>query len=61
MLTGLEMATPVLDEPSPFSYTKHPHLLQMSMCWLLAGALPPIYSQPQKVNSANTNNAGMLV
>lgn len=55
------MATPVLDEPSPFGFTKHPHTLQMSMCWLLAGALPPIYSQPQKVNSSNPNNPGTCV
>jgi TLD len=40
---GLELATPVLEKASPF-----PSLLPVSLAWLLAGALPPMYSRPVK-------------
>ncbi|KAK9753224.1 tld [Popillia japonica] len=47
LAAGLELTTPVLEQPNPFgSKVPHPHLLQMSMSWLLAGALGPIYSRP---------------
>lgn len=56
---GLELATPVLEQPNPFTQVKpHPHLLTMSMSWLLAGALPHIYSQPQKALSPNNSGVG---
>ncbi|KAJ3651107.1 hypothetical protein Zmor_017166 [Zophobas morio] len=55
---GLELATPVLEHPPPFGQ-KHPHLLQMSMSWLLAGALPPVYSRPQKAHSPSNSGVGL--
>ncbi|CAG9815070.1 unnamed protein product [Phaedon cochleariae] len=57
---GLELATPVLDQPNPFAQAKpHPHLLTMSMSWLLAGALPPLYSRPQKAQSPSSSGNGL--
>jgi hypothetical protein len=55
---GLELATPVLEHPPPFGQ-KHPHLLHMSMSWLLAGALPPVYSRPQKAHSPSNSGVGL--
>ncbi|KAL1501555.1 hypothetical protein ABEB36_006856 [Hypothenemus hampei] len=59
--TGLELATPVLEQPSPFGQSKnpHPHLLTMSLSWLLAGALPPLYSRPQKASSPGSSATGL--
>jgi hypothetical protein len=51
------LATPVLEHPPPFGQ-KHPHLLHMSMSWLLAGALPPVYSRPQKAHSPSNSGVG---
>lgn len=58
---GLELATPVLEHPPPFGHNHkpHPHLLQMSMSWLLAGALPPVYSRPQRANSPSSSGVGL--
>lgn len=58
---GLELTTPVLEQGNPFgNKSPRPHLLQMSMSWLLAGALPPIYSKPKKHNSPNNSGTGKL-
>jgi hypothetical protein len=56
---GLELATPVLEQ-EPFFQGKHvhPHLLQMSMSWLLAGALPSAYSRPQRAHSPDNSGVG---
>ncbi|CAH1991182.1 unnamed protein product [Acanthoscelides obtectus] len=57
---GLELTTPVLEQPNPFAQAKpHPHLLTMSMSWLLAGALPPLYSTPQKAHSPSNSGVGL--
>ncbi|XP_060532917.1 uncharacterized protein LOC132705949 isoform X2 [Cylas formicarius] len=59
---GLELATPVLEQVAgPFGQGKplHPHLLTMSMSWLLAGALPPMYSRPQKAHSPSSSGTGL--
>ncbi|XP_066153756.1 uncharacterized protein [Euwallacea fornicatus] len=58
---GLELTTPVLEQPAPFGHSKnpHPHLLTMSMSWLLAGALPPLYSRPQRANSPNSSGTSL--
>ncbi|XP_057664474.1 uncharacterized protein LOC130898896 isoform X3 [Diorhabda carinulata] len=58
--SGLELTTPVLEEANPFPQAKHhQHLLTMSMSWLLAGALPPLYSRPQKANSPSNSGVGL--
>lgn len=61
LAAGLELATPVLDKAPPFPPGKlpHPRLLTMSLSWLLASALPPIYSQPRKANSPNNGQNGL--
>lgn len=57
---GLELATPVLEHPPPFSQgkQKNPYLLHMSISWLLAGALPAVYSRPQKAHSPSNSGVG---
>lgn len=58
-ILGLELATPVLEQTSPFAQKKpSPHLLNMSLSWLLAGALPPVYSRPQRAHSPNNSGVG---
>ncbi|KAB0791425.1 hypothetical protein PPYR_03225 [Photinus pyralis] len=60
LAAGLELATPVLEQPPLFKDGEyHPHLLQMSMSWLLAGALPPLYSRPQRANSPSNSGVGL--
>ncbi|XP_074026785.1 uncharacterized protein isoform X2 [Leptinotarsa decemlineata] len=60
LAAGLELATPVLEQQNPFAQVKpHPHLLTMSMSWLLAGALPPIYSRPQRGHSPSNSGVGL--
>lgn len=60
LASGLELATPVLEEANPFPQAKpHQHLLTMSLSWLLAGALPPLYSRPQKANSPSNSGVGL--
>ncbi|XP_019878387.2 uncharacterized protein LOC109606264 isoform X2 [Aethina tumida] len=61
LAAGLELATPVLEQPPPFGQGKppHPHLLTMSLSWLLAGALSPIYSRPQKAHSPHNSGVGL--
>lgn len=61
MNSGLELATPVLEQQSPFGNGKQSnHLLHMSMSWLLAGALPPVYSRPIRAHSPNSSGVGRL-
>lgn len=59
-IIGLELSTPVLEHPPPFSQgkQKNPYLLHMSMSWLLAGALPAVYSRPQKAHSPSNSAVG---
>ncbi|XP_022901037.1 uncharacterized protein [Onthophagus taurus] len=60
LAAGLELATPVLDQPPIFGdKPPHPHLLQMSMSWLLAGALSPNYSRPRRANSPSNSGTGL--
>lgn len=72
---GLELATPVLEKSNPFvegassnkSQTPspvngkefEPPLLPLSEAWLLAGALNPLYSRPQQVQSPITANSAL--
>jgi hypothetical protein len=53
--SNLGLSTPVLEKASPF-----PPLLPVSLAWLLAGALPPIFSRPLKQSpiSASTTADG---
>lgn len=44
---GLELATPVLEKGAPFGNSQP--LLTLSMAWILAGTLAPLYSKPQSV------------
>ncbi|XP_016964864.1 uncharacterized protein LOC108034478 [Drosophila biarmipes] len=55
---GIELQTPVLEQRNPFTDTtdhsggggREPDsLMPLSQAWLLAGALPPLYSKPQTV------------
>ncbi|KAH8393158.1 hypothetical protein KR200_003063 [Drosophila serrata] len=57
---GIELQTPVLEQRNPFTdATDHSSggdggrfldsLMPLSQAWLLAGALPPLYSKPQTV------------
>ncbi|XP_017120892.1 uncharacterized protein LOC108141824 [Drosophila elegans] len=67
---GIELQTPVLEQRNPFTdATDHSggggggrdldSLMPLSQAWLLAGALPPLYSKPQTVappaNKGNNN------
>lgn len=55
-VAGLDLATPVLEHPPPFgsSNSHNTRLLPMSRAWLLAGALPPLYSRPREAPSPTT-------
>jgi len=55
---GIELQTPVLEQRNPFTDTTDhsggggrdmDSLMPLSQAWLLAGALPPLYSKPQTV------------
>ncbi|XP_044764349.1 uncharacterized protein LOC123320921 isoform X2 [Coccinella septempunctata] len=68
LVTGLELATPVLEKTSPFAGNSTslangkntpPYTLNMSLSWLLASALPPLYSMPQKANSPEGSSNGL--
>lgn len=60
---GIELQTPVLEQRNPFTETSpagdvvdaSSSLMPLSQAWLLAGALPPLYSKPQQVTSSNSN------
>lgn len=56
--TGIELATPVLEQPPPFATgsKRSASLLPMSRAWLLAGALPPLYSRPREMPSPISSN-----
>lgn len=45
----MELATPVLDNANPFD-EKNPPLMPISEAWLLASALPSLYSKPQSIS-----------
>ncbi|XP_044250813.1 uncharacterized protein [Drosophila takahashii] len=67
---GIELQTPVLEQRNPFTDTTDhsgggggrdmDSLMPLSQAWLLAGALPPLYSKPQTVappaSSKGNNN-----
>ncbi|XP_017841390.1 uncharacterized protein LOC108599108 [Drosophila busckii] len=64
---GIELQTPVLEQRNPFGSsadtTDHSlpvshveSLMPLSQAWLLAGALPPLYSKPQSVAPPNSSN-----
>lgn len=60
---GIELATPVLEQPPPFpsensGSLQHHHLLPMSSAWLLAGALSPVYSRPRANLTPSHSNPG---
>jgi len=63
LAAGLELTTPVLEQPPsmPSDHKVHhqPFMLTMSMSWLLAGALPPMYSRPQKAHSPSSSGSGL--
>lgn len=52
---GLELATPVLEKGAPFDDSLP--ILTLSMAWLLAGTLPPIYSRPQSAPKAKDDES----
>lgn len=56
--TGIELATPVLEKTTAFASgsKRSTSLLPMSRAWLLAGALPPLYSRPREAPSPVTSN-----
>ncbi|XP_075151464.1 uncharacterized protein LOC142225564 [Haematobia irritans] len=65
---GIELQTPVLEQRNPFpdksvnaasgdTIDASSTLMPLSQAWLLAGALPPLYSKPQKVTSPSNNKA----
>lgn len=60
--SALELATPVLDNiNNPFESTsgqkrRSPHLMPLSQAWLLAGALPAIYTRPQQTVVPRTDH-----
>ncbi|XP_045467196.1 uncharacterized protein LOC123675748 isoform X2 [Harmonia axyridis] len=67
LVTGLELATPVLEKTSSFAGNSSSqsngkntsYTLNMSLSWLLASALPPLYSMPQKANSPEGSSNGL--
>lgn len=52
---GLELATPVLEKNAPFGDSLP--LLTLSMAWLLAGTLSPLYSKPQSVPTPSADES----
>ncbi|XP_030562093.1 uncharacterized protein LOC115763605 [Drosophila novamexicana] len=71
---GIELQTPVLEQRNPFASsdaTDHSApalhnetLMPLSQAWLLAGALPPLYSKPRTIvppNSSNNSSASSAV
>lgn len=55
----MELSTPILDKPNPFGKMVEPPLLPVSLAWLLAGALPPLYSKPVKASSPNDSGVNL--
>ncbi|EDV32241.1 uncharacterized protein Dana_GF15732, isoform B [Drosophila ananassae] len=71
---GIELQTPVLEQRNPFTDTTDhsggaaflDSLMPLSQAWLLAGALPPLYSKPQTVapspaSKSNNNSTASTV
>ncbi|XP_030376732.1 uncharacterized protein LOC115625724 [Scaptodrosophila lebanonensis] len=66
---GIELQTPVLEQRNPFAADATDSsganggslesLMPLSQAWLLAGALPPLYSKPQTISpqSSKSNNS----
>ncbi|BFF93931.1 uncharacterized protein DMAD_11677 [Drosophila madeirensis] len=63
---GIELQTPVLEQRNPFTDTTDhsgigsnfsDSLMPLSQAWLLAGALPPLYSKPQTIAPSPANKA----
>ncbi|XP_037914683.1 uncharacterized protein LOC119653761 isoform X2 [Hermetia illucens] len=55
---GLELATPVLEQTSPFPDRSNDEgLMPLSQAWLLAGALPTMYSKPQAIPTSGGNSS----
>ncbi|EDW03120.1 uncharacterized protein LOC6561383 [Drosophila grimshawi] len=68
---GIELQTPVLEQRNPFASSSDAadhsalpshieSLMPLSQAWLLAGALPPLYSKPQTIappNSSSNNSS----
>ncbi|EDW28439.1 GL18950 [Drosophila persimilis] len=63
---GIELQTPVLEQRNPFTDTTDhsgigsdfsDSLMPLSQAWLLAGALPPLYSKPQTIAPSPSNKA----
>ncbi|XP_053961301.1 uncharacterized protein LOC128865204 [Anastrepha ludens] len=62
---GIELQTPVLEQRNPFpdaagrdeGDSNYDSLMPLSQAWLLAGALPPLYSKPQTIQSSNANKS----
>lgn len=52
---GLELTTPVLEKANLFEDSKQ--ILSLSLAWLLAGTLPPVYSRPQINPKAKAENS----
>lgn len=63
---GLELSTPVLEQSSPFpnasekSNSSISTLMPLSQAWLLAGALPTLYSRPQKISPNSATSAAAI-
>jgi len=63
---GIELQTPVLEQRNPFASTdatdhslpvsQIKSLMPLSQAWLLAGALPQLYSKPQTIAPPNSSN-----
>jgi hypothetical protein len=51
---GMELLSPVLEKGKPFETSKS--ILCLSLAWLLAATLPPVFSRPQSVPKANKEN-----
>lgn len=56
---GLELSTPILEKTNPFSTETRPPLMPLSEAWLLAGALPVLYSKPQPITSPTNSGTNL--
>ncbi|XP_077299419.1 uncharacterized protein LOC143920410 [Arctopsyche grandis] len=57
---GLELATPVLENPPTGLPSQHSApLLPVSQAWLLAGSLAPLYSRPHNASSPSSSGVNL--
>lgn len=56
---SLELATPVLDNANPYDVIHQP-MMPVSLAWVLAGALPPLYAKPQPIQSSPSSSGNNL-